>query len=241
MNHVMMRLFGTADVPPRALHVRSPLDRGAEVHAVHGFLGLLHGLDGDRLQPAVDELFVVTALAVVLHRELVPHGQLRAGAPGELAVPVGVFQAFAAVHEGQSCRVRAVDVADLPQRVHVAFAGGHLLAVELQEPVGTHALWPVLLREDGRVVEDRECEMVLHQVLAAVAQVERVPVLELLLHGVEQILADAGLLRHIVAVAEAEEHVVEELVGELLRLYPVLLRVLHVFGNGVVGHVDGRV
>ena len=42
-------------------------------------------------------------------------------------------------------------------------------------PVAPEGLWPVLLREDGRVVVEGEGEMVLDQVLARDAEVKGIP------------------------------------------------------------------
>jgi hypothetical protein len=60
------------------------------------------------------------------------------------------------------------------------------------------------------MVEDAERKVVLHEVFAAVPQVEGIPVLELLLHGVQEVFVDAGVLRDVVAVAGARKYVVED-------------------------------
>lgn len=70
---------------------------------------------------------------------------------------------------------------------------------------------PIL--EDGRVVEEREYQVVPNQILAGAPQIERVPVLELLPHHIQLLLGDGDPL-----IGPIEEDVVPHLVIKLFRL-----------------------
>ena len=90
-------------------------------------------------------------------------------------------------------------------------------------------LWP----ERGHMVHEEDWEVNCHVLLAAEVDVERVPVVELLLYAPERLLVEARCRRHLGSAALAEEDVVEEgLVHALGGYLP---------GVGVLGEyvVDG--
>lgn len=70
----------------------------------------------------------------------------------------------------------------------------------------------LLLLKDGRVVVEGVCEVVWDQVLARHAQIQRVPVHELVPQLVQVLLGDLALLGH----GLSEKHKVEELACALL-------------------------
>eukprot|EP00123_Amoebidium_parasiticum_P011674 comp20847_c0_seq1/m.27563 comp20847_c0_seq1/g.27563 ORF comp20847_c0_seq1/g.27563 comp20847_c0_seq1/m.27563 type:complete len:511 (+) comp20847_c0_seq1:856-2388(+) len=131
----------------------------------------------------------------------------------------------------------------LIQGLEVARALAHLLAVDQQMPVGTHSPGEVLRAPDSSVCVEEECQMVANQILAAAAQIHRVPVLELTTHGLKRAQGDVRLrLRGI------EVDVVPHSTGHLLgpnagrgRAGPVKGSTMKEVGHGVVCHVDGGV
>mmetsp|Transcript_2683 Transcript_2683/g.6002 ORF Transcript_2683/g.6002 Transcript_2683/m.6002 type:complete len:804 (-) Transcript_2683:561-2972(-) len=157
---------------------------------------------------------------------------------------VRILVAVAGEGEGEAHAVGRVVLDGPAERLEVARRLGHLLAVELEVAVGADALGPLLLREDGAVVVQEEREVVLDQVLARHAQVDGVPVRELLLHAVEGLLGDGSVLRE----GLLEHHVVEHLLRQILSSDVALARDRAVEGprlqdvrEGVVRHVDRRV
>ncbi len=64
----------------------------------------------------------------------------------------------------------------LLEREEVAGALGHLIVVQVQVPIRAHGFGPHRLRENGSVVVNPKRQVVLHQVAAAGAQVDGVPV-----------------------------------------------------------------
>lgn len=89
---------------------------------------------------------------------------------------VGVFQRITSVGQSKSHTVSAEPLDGIVHDQEVTLALGHLFFVSQQVTVGTDRLGPVLLGEDGHVVVDPEDQVVLDQVLARGAQVNRVPV-----------------------------------------------------------------
>ena len=157
---------------------------------------------------------------------------------------VGILDAVAGVRQSEPHGVRAVLLDGRLQRLEVARGLGHLLAVEEQVPVGAKAARPlalVPLPNRGVIVYGKR-EVVLDEVLAGHAQVERVPEVELRAHLVEEVLRE---LRVGVELG-AEEHGVPDVVGHSLRVHRGLRFSVHVpaleqVRDGVVGHVDGGV
>ena len=107
-------------------------------------------------------------------------------------------------------------------------------------PVGHLHFWRLLPHR--RVVVERHCEMVRDQILTRDAHVHRVPERELAAEGTHHIRWDTS------GVLTPQEDVIPKVAVALLWRYvrrsaalPEHLAALEEVGDGVVGHVDGRV
>ncbi len=118
---------------------------------------------------------------------------------------VGVFQRVTSIGQSKSHAISAEHLNGVVQDQEVTLALGHLLFVSQQVTVGTDRLGPVLLGEDGNVVVDPEDQVVRNQVLARCAQVNGVPVSELLLQLGQSVSGDVTNSRTVA------EDVLEEL------------------------------
>ena len=81
------------------------------------------------------------------------------------------------------------------QRHEVTIALGHLIGVEEQMSVASHGKGVFLRTPDSGVVVQAEGEMVLDEVLARDAQVERIPERELVFHALYSVCGDCTVSR----------------------------------------------
>mmetsp|Transcript_10726 Transcript_10726/g.38087 ORF Transcript_10726/g.38087 Transcript_10726/m.38087 type:complete len:780 (-) Transcript_10726:298-2637(-) len=161
---------------------------------------------------------------------------------GSVVDEVGVLHGVSGVGKGEPHSIRRVLLDGFPEGLKVSGRLGHLLVVQQEVAIAPHPPGPLLLGPNRRVVIQRECEVVLDQVLPADPQVKGVPVVELRLHGVQGLRRDARVRRQV----PEPEHVVPHRVGQAFRLDFRLVLAVHLpalqdMRNGVVRHVYRRV
>lgn len=101
-----------------------------------------------------------------------------------LLVEIRILNAITSVSECQPRRVRTEFLKRFAKSEGVARALRHLLSVQHEMPIRSHAQGPFFFGEDGSVIIDGECQVVEDEVLPGRADVHGIEVVELPLHGV---------------------------------------------------------
>src|SRR3989441_9156876 len=169
------------DVPrPSGLDVEVPVAKGGlVVHLLHRRPGRLNRTVQDTQEPGVDTVPLLPASGSP-GREPEPIAEPCGSRGRELEVQIRVVEAVSRVRDGHPDPIRppfADRVADVP---YVPFRLRHLATLEANPAVDPVPAGPQLLRKHGGVDEQAERHVVLHQVLARVAEVDRIPVCEFL-------------------------------------------------------------